>query len=166
MRTGLPRCVLAPSRLLPIPECANGSDASFQRQEDETLRRLRDDEALSWIEISERGFQGRRTDNSVRAASPLVLPRGCVRATLAFWEGVHSLTGEPTCMATTVSPPVQRPGQEGCRAPFPRPEAQEGCRCRRRRGRACQEEAGTTRRREEGGPGSRVGANRRAQAGW
>ncbi|GAA5883577.1 hypothetical protein JCM3774_002850 [Rhodotorula dairenensis] len=38
--------------------------ANWTREEDETLRRLRDEQGLGWIEISERGFQGRRTDNS------------------------------------------------------------------------------------------------------
>lgn len=37
-------------------------------QEDETLLRLRDGEGLGWIEISEQGFQGRRTDNSVSSS--------------------------------------------------------------------------------------------------
>ncbi|GAA5965899.1 hypothetical protein JCM8115_000740 [Rhodotorula mucilaginosa] len=38
--------------------------ANWTREEDETLLRLRDGEGLGWIEISEQGFQGRRTDNS------------------------------------------------------------------------------------------------------
>ncbi|POY74684.1 hypothetical protein BMF94_2446 [Rhodotorula taiwanensis] len=36
----------------------------WTEEEDEALRRMRDDEGRTWIDISERGFEGRRTDNS------------------------------------------------------------------------------------------------------